>query len=109
MQQKKSLSSDKMEVSIASTMGRTFCLIGITLLFMAIVRFCQPISHIIQHIAGTASWQRLYDLLHIKGALGREQLILMAIVIVCFCSALVMQVIALWGWTRWRLASQRRK
>ncbi|WP_370518165.1 MULTISPECIES: hypothetical protein [unclassified Saccharibacter] len=98
--------SNRKEVSVASTLGRTAGLIGLTLLFMALVRFCAPVSHMVQHAAGTALWQRAYVLFHITSALGREQLIMSAIVIVCFLLAFALQMGMLWGWARWKKNSQ---
>ncbi|WP_370517957.1 hypothetical protein [Saccharibacter sp. 17.LH.SD] len=88
------------EVTVLSTLGRTACLVGLTIVFMVFVRFCPPISHAVQWVAGTAPWQRLYDLFHVNGALGREQLMLSAIVIFCFALALSVQLAGLWLWRR---------
>lgn len=98
---------EKSEVSIASTLGRTACLIGGTLLLMVIVRFCAPVSRAMQHAAGSALWQRAYTMLHITSALGREQLMLSTIVILCFLVALSVQIVVLWGWQRYSYSRRR--
>lgn len=101
MARNETMMSDKKEVSVASTLGRTAGLLTLTFLLMALVRFCTPVSHLVQHAAGTALWQQAYGLFHITSALGREQLIMSAIVIVCFVLALIIQLGLLGVWKLW--------
>ena len=84
------------EVSVAVTLIRTAILIGLTLAFMAIFRFWKPAIHGMQKVAGTGAWQSLYGFFHINSGLGREQLILTAVMLVCFALALLAQFIGLW-------------
>ncbi|EHH68678.1 hypothetical protein GMO_14480 [Gluconobacter morbifer G707] len=83
------------EVSIAETLLRTVGLVGLTVIFAAVFRFWKPAIHLSQKVAGTSAWQALYGLFHIETALGREQLILIGIVLVCFLAALGVEVLIL--------------
>ncbi|MCX5617932.1 hypothetical protein NQF86_04520 [Bombella sp. TMW 2.2543] len=89
-------SSPRKEISVLSTLGRMVTLLGLTVIFLALVRFYRPATHVIQYVAGTSLWQRLYSLFHVETALGREQLLLMGIVLSCFCLALLLQLLGLW-------------
>ncbi|MCX5614393.1 hypothetical protein [Bombella saccharophila] len=88
--------TSRKEVSVASTLGRMVVLLGLTFGFLLLVRFCSPVFHAVQYVAGTAWWQQLYTLLHIETALGREQLILLGIVLGAFVLALLIQLSGLW-------------
>ncbi|QDH16296.1 NRT1/PTR family MFS transporter [Swingsia samuiensis] len=79
------------EVSIIETLLRTVGLVGLTLVIASIFRFWGPAVHVVQNIAGTSFWQKLYGVFHIDSALGREQLILISIIIFCFFVALLIQ------------------
>lgn len=83
------------EVSVTATLIRTVILVGLTLVFAAVFRFWQPLIRLVQHVAGTSVWQELYSLFHIESGLGREQLILTGIMIVCFLLALAVQTAGL--------------
>ncbi|GBR43196.1 hypothetical protein GRO01_14540 [Gluconobacter roseus NBRC 3990] len=83
------------EVSVTETLIRTVILVGLTLAFASVFRFWQPAIKLAQHVAGTSAWQELYSLFHIESGLGREQLILTGIMIVCFLTALAVQSIGL--------------
>ncbi|MBS1101776.1 hypothetical protein JK202_01885 [Gluconobacter sp. Dm-62] len=83
------------EVSVTETLIRTATLVVLTLAFASIFRFWQPAIKLAQHVAGTSAWQELYSLFHIESGLGREQLILTGIMIVCFLLALAIQFIGL--------------
>ncbi len=90
------------EISIAATIGRTAFLVGLSCVFMVLVRFWAPLSHGVQQVAGSRLWQSLYELLHIETALGREQLILFGIVLACFTTALLIQLLGLYGLRRFQ-------
>ncbi|OOL19925.1 hypothetical protein AL01_03020 [Bombella intestini] len=94
--------SPRKEVSVLSTLGRMVVLLGLTFCLLLLVRFYQPATHLMQHIVGTSLWQQLYGLFHIETALGREQLILMGIVLCCFLLALLVQLVGLWIIGRFR-------
>ncbi|MBF0876415.1 hypothetical protein HKD21_06100 [Gluconobacter cerevisiae] len=79
------------EVSVMETLIRTAILVGLTLAFASVFRFWQPAIKVAQHTAGTSAWQELYSLFHIDSGVGREQLILTGIMLVCFLLALVVQ------------------
>lgn len=83
------------EVSVRETLIRTVTLVGLTLAFASVFRFWQPAIRLAQHVAGTSVWQELYSLFHIESGLGREQLILTGIIIVCFLVALAVQAIGI--------------
>ncbi|MDE7539808.1 hypothetical protein [Gluconobacter sphaericus] len=83
------------EISVAETLIRTTILVGLTLAFASVFRFWQPAIKLAQHVSGTSAWQELYSLFHIESGLGREQLILTGIMIVCFLLALGVQAIGL--------------
>lgn len=84
--------ADPREVSVAATLARTAVLVGLTLGFALLFRFWHPAVTLVQTVAGTAAWQSLYPLLRIESGLGREQLILVAIVLFCFLLALGLQL-----------------
>lgn len=88
--------SSRKEISVLSTLGRMVVLLGLTFIFLVLVRFYRPATHLMQHVVGTSVWQRLYGLFHVETALGREQLILVGIVLSCFCLALLIQILGLW-------------
>jgi len=46
-------------------------------------------------VAATHAWQWLYTLFHVDSALGREQMILIGIIVFCFCAALIVQIAVL--------------
>lgn len=71
-------------------------LLGLTFIFLVLVRFYQPATHLMQYLVGTSVWQWFYGLFHVETALGREQLILVGIVLSCFCLALLVQILGLW-------------
>lgn len=83
------------EVSIAETLLRTVSLVGLTLAFAAIFRFWHPTIKLVQMVAATHAWQWLYTLFRVDSALGREQMILIGIIVFCFCVALIVQIIGL--------------
>lgn len=97
------------EVSVKSNLVRTAILVGLTIFFMGLIRFSSFLSHIMQHIAGMGWWQSLYDMFHIETALGREQLLLVAIVLFCFVLALFVQFLGIFliGKMRGYLSHQR--
>lgn len=84
------------EVSMATTLLRTFSLTGMTFAFLLVFRFWAPATHVMQRAAGSMAWQRLAGLFHIESGLGREQFIFVGIVVFCFVSALVLQTVVLW-------------
>ncbi|AOX17168.1 hypothetical protein [Kozakia baliensis] len=86
-----SITPSASEVSIRTTLLRTVSLVFLTIVFAASVRFIKPIGHIVTWVAGTEAWQSLYRVLGIESGLGREQLILTGIMVVCFALALVVQ------------------
>ncbi|MUG04912.1 hypothetical protein GM556_05075 [Bombella sp. ESL0378] len=88
--------ASRKEVSVASTLGRMFVLLGLTFGFLLLVRFYRPVFPLVQYVAGTRWWQQLYSLFHIETALGREQMLLLGIVLACFMLALLIQLIGLW-------------
>ncbi|WP_051528404.1 hypothetical protein [Asaia astilbis] len=79
------------EISVTATLVRTIGLVGLTLVFACLIRFVPFLSHGAQWIAGTNAWQTLYSLLGIETSLGREQLILIGIMLCCFVAALAVQ------------------
>lgn len=79
------------EVSITTTLLRTTGLVGLTLVLAILIRFVPFLSHGVQWVAGTDAWQALYSLLGIDTSLGREQLILVGIMLCCFFVALGVQ------------------
>ncbi|GBR11760.1 hypothetical protein [Asaia spathodeae] len=79
------------EVSITTTLVRTIGLVGLTLVLALLIRFVPFLSHGVQWVAGTSAWQRLYSLFGIDTSLGREQLILIGIMLCCFIVALGVQ------------------
>ncbi|GBR69239.1 hypothetical protein [Gluconobacter kanchanaburiensis] len=83
------------EVTVTETLVRTVSLVALTLVFASAFRFWQPAIRLAQHMAGTSFWQSLYGLFHIESGLGREQLILSGIVVVCFLLALLVQAVGL--------------
>lgn len=85
------------EVSILETLLRTVVLVGLTLALAAIFRFWEPAVKLSQKTAATHAWQSLYSVFHIETALGREQLILVGIILFCFTVALVVQVAGLFA------------
>ncbi|MBE1723574.1 hypothetical protein DTQ13_01225 [Parasaccharibacter sp. TMW 2.1888] len=94
--------ASRKEVSVLSTLGRMVVLLGLTCGLLLVVRFYQPATRLMQHAVSTALWQRLYGLFHVETALGREQLILIGIVLSCFLLALLIQLLALWLMNRVR-------
>ncbi|GBR14256.1 hypothetical protein AA0228_2213 [Gluconobacter frateurii NRIC 0228] len=83
------------EVSIVETLLRTVGLVGLTLAFAAVFRFWHPTLKLVQMVAATHAWQWLYTLFHVDSALGREQMILIGIIVFCFCAALIVQIAVL--------------
>ncbi|WP_438382006.1 hypothetical protein ABHV46_14115 [Asaia sp. BMEF1] len=79
------------EVSITTTLLRTIGLVGLTLALAFLIRFVPFLSHGVQWVAGTDAWQALYSLFGIDTSLGREQLILIGIMLCCFFVALGVQ------------------
>jgi len=94
------------EVSITSTLLRTIGLVGLTLVLACMIRFVPFLSHAVQWVAGTDAWQALYALFGIDSSLGREQLILVGIMLSCFVVALGVQ--ALFVFVSERVRSSRR-
>lgn len=97
-----SQASQPAEVSIGATMIRTLTLVGLTFVFALVVRFVTPVAHGVQWVAGTQGWQEVYRLAGIESGLGREQAIMVAIMLVCFLLALAIQLFAMLLWRRWR-------
>ncbi|GEL02285.1 hypothetical protein [Swaminathania salitolerans] len=90
------------EVTVRATLLRTLTLVLLTLAFAFCIRALPPLMHGVQYLAGTSAWQTLYDWFGIQSSLGREQMILIGIMMVCFCLALVVQGVGLVLWARLR-------
>ncbi|QDH14695.1 hypothetical protein E3E11_01150 [Oecophyllibacter saccharovorans] len=83
-------------ISIAATLGRTACLVGMTVGLLALVRFWPPAGRAMHVILAAPIWPRLYGWLHVQSEIGREQILLIVMVLVCFGFALSVQLLALW-------------
>jgi len=92
MKQGDDIAGTQGEISVTTTLLRTISLVGLTLFLACLIRFVPFLSHGVQWIAGTNSWQALYTLLGINTSLGREQLILIGIMLCCFLLALGIQM-----------------
>lgn len=83
------------EVSIATNLRRTAFLVGMTVIFIALLRFSPFLSKKMQYFAGFSFWQKLDEFFHIDTALGREQLLLVGMVLICFMMALFLQFLGI--------------
>lgn len=108
MKQPEPLKDTPGAVSITTTLLRTIFLVGLTLVLACLVRFVPFLSHGVQYVAGTSQWQWIYGVLGIDTALGREQLILIGIMSVCFVLALCIQTALVYGVSRLRGSASRR-
>ncbi|GBQ87524.1 hypothetical protein [Asaia krungthepensis] len=81
------------EISVTSTLLRTIGLVGLTIVLACLIRFVPFLGHGVQWVAGTDAWQSLYALFGIDSSLGREQLILVGIMLSCFVVALGIQAL----------------
>lgn len=102
MKQRQPVGDPVTEVSITTTLLRTIGLVGLTLVLACLIRFVPFLSHGVQFIAGTQIWQKLYALLGIETSLGREQLILIGIMMACLIVALAVQTGLVYAWSRFR-------
>ncbi|MDF7675051.1 hypothetical protein PT277_06925 [Acetobacteraceae bacterium ESL0709] len=82
-------------VTPLATLLRTISLVSLTLLMVVAVRFCSPARSMVQRLVAAEIWPRLYGVFHIETALGREQILLVAIITGCFVLALIMQILFL--------------
>lgn len=82
-------------VTLLTTLLRTVSLVTLTFFLAFLVRIWSPARHLVQLIAGSEVWLRFYSLFHIETALGREQVLLSVIILLCFCVALAFQLLFL--------------
>lgn len=92
------------EISAAATLGRTICLVGMTIGLLVLVRLWPPATHWMEAILRGTFWPKIYELFHVESELGREQILLGGIVLICFGLALIVQMSALWALGRLKRA-----
>ncbi|NVN35889.1 hypothetical protein [Komagataeibacter swingsii] len=69
--------------TVARTVCKTVAVLVLTGLFMLSLRFSATVAGMVDRVAGTGMWLALYRLAGANDATAQEQLIVMAVALVC--------------------------